>query len=118
MDRFCWAALTVAAALAASTDLREGEFTGSDAAAAIVAPAHIGSFRKEVYDQKLSKLKQMAARARRPSLRHRRDSCPSHDDVGGLIFDFEAVLTAFGDRDSRRQLWKINGKISRATPLD
>ena len=44
MDRFCWAALTVAAALAASTDLREGEFTGSDAAAAIVAPAHIGSY--------------------------------------------------------------------------
>ena len=25
--------------------------------------------------------------------RHRRDSCPSHDDVGGLFFEFEAVRT-------------------------
>ena len=25
--------------------------------------------------------------------RHRRDSCPSHDDVGGLFSDFEAVRT-------------------------
>ena len=27
-------------------------------------------------------------------LRHRRDSCPSHDDVGGFFFDFEAIRTA------------------------
>jgi len=34
-------------------------------------------------------------RSRRPAVpsRHRRDSCPSHDDVGGLLADFEAVRT-------------------------
>ena len=30
----------------------------------------------------------------RYSSRHRRDSCPSHDDVGGLFFEFEAIRTA------------------------
>ena len=33
------------------------------------------------------------ARSRRPAVpsRRRRDSCPSHHEVGGFIFDFEAV---------------------------
>ena len=29
----------------------------------------------------------------RYSSRHRRDSCPSHHEVGGLFLDFEAVRT-------------------------
>ena len=32
--------------------------------------------------------------------RHRRDSCPSHNEVGGLFFDFEAVRTESSDRDA------------------
>ncbi len=37
----------------------------------------------------------MEARSRRPAApsRHRCDSWPSHDGVGGLLFDFEAVRT-------------------------
>ena len=31
--------------------------------------------------------------------RHRRDSCPSHDDVGGLWSKFEPFRTASSDRD-------------------
>ena len=29
-------------------------------------------------------------RSRRPPSRHRRDSCPSHDDMGGFFFEFDA----------------------------
>ena len=41
---------------------------------------------------------EMMARSRRPAVpsRHRRDSCPSHHEVGGLFSDFEAVRTEFG----------------------
>ena len=35
--------------------------------------------------------------------RHRRDSCPSHDEVGGLFFDFEPMRTASSDRDASRR---------------
>ena len=28
------------------------------------------------------------------------DSCPSHDAVGGLFFDFEAIRTESSDRES------------------
>ena len=49
-------------------------------------------------------------RTRRPVLRRRRDSCPSHDDVGGLFFDFEAVRTASRDRAERpRRSAQVNG---------
>ena len=36
--------------------------------------------------------------------RHSNDSCPSHDDVGGLFFDFEAIRTASRDRDAPRRV--------------
>ena len=35
--------------------------------------------------------------------RHRRDSFPSDEVVGGLLFDFEAVRTASKDRDAPRR---------------
>ena len=35
--------------------------------------------------------------------RHRRDSCPSHEVVGGLFFDFEAIRTESRDRDAPRR---------------
>ena len=35
--------------------------------------------------------------------RHRRDSCPSDEVVGGLFFEFEAVRTASSDRDAPRR---------------
>ena len=44
-------------------------------------------------------------RSRRPAVpsRHRRDSCPSDEVVGGLFFDFEAVRTESSDRDAPRR---------------
>ncbi len=33
-------------------------------------------------------------RTRRPVSRHRRASSPSHNEVGGFVFDFEAVRPA------------------------
>ena len=35
--------------------------------------------------------------------RHRRDSCPSHNEVGGFFFDFGAVRTVTRDRDAPRR---------------
>ena len=35
--------------------------------------------------------------------RHRRDSCPSDEAVGGFFFDFGAVRTASRDRDAPRR---------------
>ena len=37
-----------------------------------------------------------------PSL-HSNDSCPSHDEVGGFFFEFEAVRTKSSDRDAPRR---------------
>ena len=37
-----------------------------------------------------------------PSL-HSNDSCPSHDDVSGLFFEFEAIRTESSDRDAPRR---------------
>ena len=34
-----------------------------------------------------------ASRGAAAPSRHRRDSCPSHEVVGGLFFDFEAIRT-------------------------
>ena len=39
--------------------------------------------------------------------RHRRDSCPSHDAVGGFFFEFEAIRTASRDRDAPRRCWPL-----------
>ena len=44
--------------------------------------------------------------------RHRRDSCPSDEVVGGLVFEFEAIRTASRDRNAPRR-W-INGRASRS----
>ena len=33
--------------------------------------------------------------------RHRRDSCPSHNEVGGLFFEFGAILTPRRSRPSK-----------------
>ena len=35
--------------------------------------------------------------------RHRRDSCPSDEAVGGFFFEFEAVRTEASDRDAPRR---------------
>jgi hypothetical protein len=35
--------------------------------------------------------------------RHRRDSCPSHNEVGGFFFDFGAIRTESSDRDAPRR---------------
>ena len=48
--------------------------------------------------------------------RHRRDSCPSHDDVGGFFFDFEAVRTASSDRDAPRRPRRRRRFPSRGPP--
>ena len=46
--------------------------------------------------------------------RHRRDSCPSSDEVGGFFFDFEAVRTASSDRagiqDMLKEVCRKKGK--------
>ena len=41
--------------------------------------------------------------------RRRRDSCPSHHEVGGFFVDFEAVRTASSDRDAPRR-WGATNK--------
>ena len=40
--------------------------------------------------------------------RHRRDSCPSDEVVGGFFFDFGAVRTASRDRNAPRRPKKSN----------
>ena len=35
--------------------------------------------------------------------RHRRDSCPSDEVVGGFFFEFEAIRTTSSDRDAPRR---------------
>jgi len=44
-----------------------------------------------------------ASRGAAAPSRHRRDSCPSHNEVGGLILDFEAIRTESSDRDAPRR---------------
>ena len=47
-----------------------------------------------------------ASRGAAAPSRHRRDSCPSDEVVGGLFFDFEAIRTEASDRDApRRRHW-------------
>ena len=41
--------------------------------------------------------------------RHRRDSYPSHDDVGGFFVDFEAVRTEYAPRRSSTVLQNTRG---------
>jgi calcium/calmodulin-dependent protein kinase I len=45
-----------------------------------------------------------ASRGAAAPSRHRRDSCPSHHEVGGFFFEFEVVRTASSDRDAPRRL--------------
>ena len=44
-----------------------------------------------------------ASRGAAAPSRHRRDSCPSHDAVGGFFFEFEAIRTDSSDRDAPRR---------------
>ena len=37
--------------------------------------------------------------------RHRRGSCPSHNEVGGFLFYFEAIRTESSNRDAPRMTW-------------
>ena len=46
-----------------------------------------------------------ASRGAAAPSRRRRDSCPSHDDVGGFLFDFEAVRTVSSEYDAPRMTW-------------
>ena len=47
--------------------------------------------------------------------RRRRDSCPSHDDVDGLFFEFEAVRTVSRDRNAPRRSTLIRNARPRRT---
>ena len=49
----------------------------------------------------------VSRRVETPS-RHRRDSCPSDEVVGGFFFDFGAVPTASSDRDAPRRWMMTN----------
>ena len=44
-----------------------------------------------------------ASRGAAAPSRHRCDSCPSHDEVGGFFFEFEAIRTEASDRDAPRR---------------
>ena len=90
----------------------------------LAAPLEMTRFHSDDYVKFLSKvspestrpfLQQMAqfnvgectdcpVRSRRPVVLwfslHSNDSCPSHDDVGGFFFDFEAVRTEYAPRRS------------------
>ena len=44
-----------------------------------------------------------ASRGAAAPSRHRRDSCPSDEVVGGLFFEFEAIRTEASDRDAPRR---------------
>ena len=46
-----------------------------------------------------------ASRGAAAPSRHRRDSCPSDEVVGGLFFEFEAVRTASSEYDAPRRRW-------------
>jgi len=57
----------------------------------------------EYYDDELPWGTISASRGAAVPSRHRRDSFPSEEGVGGLFFDFEAVRTASSDRDAPRR---------------
>ena len=44
-----------------------------------------------------------ASRGAAAPSRHRRDSCPSHNEVGGFFIEFEAIRTASRDRNAPRR---------------
>ena len=48
--------------------------------------------------------------------RHRRDSCPSDEVVGGFFFDFEAIRTESSDRDAPRR-HVVFGKVLDAVSM-
>jgi translation initiation factor 4E len=55
-----------------------------------------------------------ASRGAAAPSRHRRDSCPSHDGVGGFFLDFGAVRTEVSDRDAPRRRHAFHGGQGRA----
>ena len=55
-----------------------------------------------------------ASRGAAAPSRHRRDSCPPDEVVGGFFFDFEAVRTASSDRDAPRRRHAFHGGQGRA----
>ena len=44
-----------------------------------------------------------ASRGAAAPSRHRRDSCPSHHEVGGFFFEFEAIRTVSSEYDAPRR---------------
>ena len=44
-----------------------------------------------------------ASRGAAAPSRHRRDSCPSHNEVGGFVFEFEAIRTVSSEYDAPRR---------------
>ena len=57
-----------------------------------------------------------ASRGAAAPSRHRCDSCPSHNEVGGFFFDFEAIRTESSDRDAPRR-HVVFGKVLDAVSM-
>ena len=64
----------------------------------------IWTYKTELEDAAFRHLSISASRCVETPSRRRRDSCPSHNEVGGFFFDFEAVRTASSDRDAPRRV--------------
>ena len=71
----------------------EKEF--QDVLATLAGDESLDEFRAEYEKVHRALVRSQISASRRvevPSLQY--DSCPSHDDVGGLVFEFEAIWTA------------------------
>jgi len=53
----------------------------------------IWTYKTELEDAAFRHLSISASRCVETPSRRRRDSCPSHNEVGGFFFDFEAIRT-------------------------
>ena len=70
----------------------------------IVSGSADGSLR--VWNPRKGQCAISASRCVETPSRHRRDSCPSHHEVGGFFFDFEAIRTDF-DRNAPRRCPRV-----------
>jgi len=57
-------------------------------------------YHKDIFDMLVS-----ASRGAAAVSRHRRDSFPSHNEVGGLFFDFEARCSAQASDSREKDCW-------------